>query len=96
MPERISPDELERQAREIADIVREGYAPPGTHVGPGERNALTVYAERNGVNQSTMQDRVRLMMRPAGLHRLWHGIWAEPKKPTADHARGTPARASGG
>lgn len=77
---RMDKDVLEAWAKRLGELVREGYAPPGTRVASGEINATTAIALELGIKQGTMQKHV-LRMKEAGFARFWTSEGSKAAKP---------------
>lgn len=72
MAERLDDATLEVWAKRLGELVREGYAAPGVHVGQGDINATTALREEIGLGASAMRKFVR-RMRDNGMDIFWGG-----------------------
>lgn len=72
MAERMDPALLERWAKRLGELVKDGYAAPGRKVAPGEINATSALADELKIKRSTFQKHIK-RMRDAGLDLFWGG-----------------------
>lgn len=78
MSSRTDPALYEQWAKRIAELILEGYAPPGAKVAQGEINATSALANELGIKRDTFQKHV-LRMRKAGFGVLWGDMQSIPK-----------------
>ena len=72
MAEKLDPLKLEQWAKRLGELVREGYAAPGAHVGANEINATTALRNELGLGASAMRKFIR-RMKEQGLDIFWGG-----------------------
>jgi len=72
LAEKLDPLKLEQWAKRLGELVREGYAAPGAHVGANEINATTALRNELGLGASAMRKFIR-RMKEQGLDIFWGG-----------------------